>query len=56
MLGTVRDMPAEPGLEESGFRDGYPAATGGWRWDLMNETPWVSPEVYEILGIRDRLR
>jgi signal transduction histidine kinase len=54
MLGTVRDMPAEPGLEESGFRDGYPAATGGWRWDLMTETPWVSPEVYEILGIDPR--
>jgi PAS domain-containing protein len=38
-------------LDESDPGDWFPTATGGWRWDLVNETVWVSPEVYEILGI-----
>jgi signal transduction histidine kinase len=54
-LGTAAGLPAgSVVLDESDPGDWYPTATGGWRWDLINETAWVSPEVYEILGIDPR--
>ena len=46
--GAPTVVPARNGFE---IRDRDAAATGGWRWDLTNETPWLSPEVYGILGV-----
>jgi signal transduction histidine kinase len=52
ILGTATGLPRRPAAHEGlEVRAGDSAATGGWRWDLTNETPWLSPEVYGMLGI-----
>lgn len=49
--GTATGLPLKPATPRA-FADSI--ATGGWRWDLTNETPWLSPEVYGMLGIDPR--